>query len=156
MTRMPDPNSIGDDTLLRLRVAAALEFPDGSMGASTSPPPESAPRLLFWHGRGFLAKWGEQAQSLGWTSRDLFGLGPIPDRPAPFYRCLSRYDMTGLSWLLRGRPEVALTEATAAVGNPTGAISVYRKNDKPAYGPLGDSLHGFGATCCTSCSGKRS
>ena len=34
MTRMPDPNSVNDDTLLRLGVAAALEFPDGSMGAS--------------------------------------------------------------------------------------------------------------------------
>jgi D-3-phosphoglycerate dehydrogenase len=34
MIRMPDQNSIGDDTLLRLGVAAALEFPDGSMRAS--------------------------------------------------------------------------------------------------------------------------
>jgi hypothetical protein len=34
MIRMPDPKSIGDDTLLRLGVAAALEFPDGSMTAS--------------------------------------------------------------------------------------------------------------------------
>lgn len=34
MIKMPDPNSIGDDTLLRLGVAAALEFPDGSMRAS--------------------------------------------------------------------------------------------------------------------------
>jgi hypothetical protein len=29
MTKLPDPNSVGDDTLLRLGVAAALEFPDG-------------------------------------------------------------------------------------------------------------------------------
>ena len=34
MTRMPDPSRIGDDTLMRLAVAAALEFPDGSMSAS--------------------------------------------------------------------------------------------------------------------------
>ena len=33
MIRMPDPNSIDDETLLRLRVAAALEFPDGSVSA---------------------------------------------------------------------------------------------------------------------------
>jgi hypothetical protein len=30
----PDPSRIGDDTLMRLGVAAALEFPDGSMSAS--------------------------------------------------------------------------------------------------------------------------
>ena len=30
----PDPARIGDDTLMRLGVAAALEFPDGSMSAS--------------------------------------------------------------------------------------------------------------------------
>ena len=34
MIKLPDPSSVGDDTLLRLGVAAALEFPDGSMGAS--------------------------------------------------------------------------------------------------------------------------
>ena len=34
MTKMPDPNSVGDETLLRLSVAAELEFPDGSMSAS--------------------------------------------------------------------------------------------------------------------------
>ena len=31
---MPDPSRISDETLLRLGVAAALEFPDGSMSAS--------------------------------------------------------------------------------------------------------------------------
>ena len=35
---------------------------------------------------------------------------------------------------------VALTEATAAIRNPTGAITVYRKHNKPAFGPVGDSL----------------
>ena len=27
-------------------------------------------------GRRFLRTWGEQAEAFGWTSRDLFGLGP--------------------------------------------------------------------------------
>ena len=31
---IPDPNRVTEDTPLRLDVAAALEFPDGSMGAS--------------------------------------------------------------------------------------------------------------------------
>jgi hypothetical protein len=41
---------------------------------------------------------------------------------------------------LRGRPVVALAERTAAIENPTGAITVYRKNNKPTLGPVGDSL----------------
>jgi len=45
-----------------------------------------------------------------------------------------------LCWLLQGRPVVALTADMAAIENPTGSISVYRKHHKPALGPLGDSL----------------
>ena len=63
---------------------------------------------------------------------DLFALQPVPDKPAPNYRRLSRYDETGLIWLLQGRPVVALTESTGAIENPTGAIIVYRKNNKLA------------------------
>jgi hypothetical protein len=88
----------------------------------------------------FLRRWGEQAQALGWTARDLLGLQAIPEHPAPSYRRLSRYDATGLIWLLKGRPVVALTEATAAIENPTGAVTIYRKDNKPALGPACDSL----------------
>jgi hypothetical protein len=70
----------------------------------------------------------------------LFGLAPVPDNPHPSYRRLSRYDATGLVWLLEGRPVVALTADTAAIENPTGNITTYRKHNKPALGPLGDSL----------------
>ena len=91
----------------------------------------------------FLAKWGTQAEALGWKSADLFGLAPLPERPHPSYRRLSRYDCTGLIWLLQGRPVVALTEATAAIENPTGNITVYRKHNKPALRPVGDSLEDF-------------
>jgi hypothetical protein len=94
-------------------------------------------------GRRFLESWGQQAGSLGWTSRDLFGLHMPPARPHPSYRRLSRYDETGLIWLLQGRPVVALTAATAAIENPAGAITVYRRYDKPALGPVGDSLEDF-------------
>jgi hypothetical protein len=94
-------------------------------------------------GRRFLAKWGAQAVALGWTPRDLFGLHKSPDQPHPSYRRLSRYDETGLIWLLQGRPVVALTAATAAIENPTGAITVYRRYDNPALGPVGDSLDDF-------------
>jgi hypothetical protein len=93
--------------------------------------------------RRFLAQWGEQAEAVGWTARDLFGLHEVPDRPSPTYRRLSRYDETGLVWLLRGREVVALTETTAAMRDPSGSVLTYRKFNKPAYGPVGDSLDDF-------------
>src|SRR5262245_56366178 len=56
---------------------------------------------------------------------------------------VSRYDETGLIWLLCGREVVALTEATAAIQNQTGNVTTYRRHNKPAFGPLGDSLNDF-------------
>jgi hypothetical protein len=93
--------------------------------------------------RRFLAQWGDQAYALGWTAGDLFGLATVPDRPKSNHRRVSRYDQTGLIWLLEGRPVVAITEGTAAIQNPTGNITVYRKANKPAFGPVGDSLDDF-------------
>jgi hypothetical protein len=46
--------------------------------------------------RRFLATWGEQAEALGWTARELFGLHTPPERPAASYQRLSCYDETGL------------------------------------------------------------
>jgi hypothetical protein len=102
--------------------------------------PEDRWRKCIQDGSKFLAVWGEQAESLAWTSADLFGLHQPPDKPHPSYRRLSRYDCTGLCWLLEGRPVVALTADTAAIENPTGNLSTYRRLNKPALGPLGDSL----------------
>ena len=45
--------------------------------------------------------------------------------------------------MLRGCPVVALTEKSAAIANVSGAISVYRRHNKPALGPVGDGLDGF-------------
>ena len=95
-------------------------------------------------GRRFLAQWGEQAESLGWTSRDLFGLAPVPNKPEPNFQRLSRYDLTGLIWLLHGDPVVALTATTAAIRHRSGNITTYRRFHKPAFGPLGDSLDDMG------------
>jgi hypothetical protein len=92
-------------------------------------------------GQRFLAQWGETAESLGWDSRDLFGLHTPPADPHPSYSRLSRYDATGLVWLLQGRSVIALTETTAAIESPrTGSVLTYRKANKPALGPVGDSL----------------
>jgi hypothetical protein len=80
-------------------------------------------------GKRFLAKWGEQAEALNWSSADLFGLHTPPDKPHATYNRLSRYDCTGLVWQLKGREVVALTEATATIRNPhTGAITTYRRS----------------------------
>jgi hypothetical protein len=96
-----------------------------------------------YDGRAFLAKWGEQAEAHGWTARNPFGLHK-PEKPHPSYSRLSRYDEAGLVWLLCGREVVALNEGTAAIQNPaTASITKYRRFDKPALGPLGDSLEDF-------------
>jgi hypothetical protein len=103
--------------------------------------PEDRWRQAVVDGKRFLAKWGEQAQALNWSSADLFGLHQPPVNPHPSYRRLSRYDATGLVWLLEGRSVLALTEATATILNPdTGAITTYRRFGKPALGPLGDDV----------------
>jgi hypothetical protein len=66
---------------------------------------------------------------------------PVPEKPHLSYSRLSRYDATGLIWLLQEGPAVALTEATASIRNPkTGTITTYRRFNKPALGPVGDSL----------------
>ena len=46
-------------------------------------------------GSKFLARWGEAAQGLNWSSADLFGLHAPPAKPHPSYSRLSRYDCTG-------------------------------------------------------------
>jgi hypothetical protein len=95
-------------------------------------------------GKAFLSRWGDQAQALGGTAKDLFGLLTVPGHAKPIFNRLSRYDETGLVWLLDGRRVVALTEGTAAIQNPaTASITMYRRFDKPALGPLGDSLEDF-------------
>jgi hypothetical protein len=91
-------------------------------------------------GRRFLSRWGEQAEALGWTARDLFGLQTPPPKPHPSYSRLSRFDETGLIWVLQGREVVALTETTASIRGAVGNITIYRKHNKPALGPPGDRL----------------
>jgi hypothetical protein len=103
--------------------------------------PEDRWQQAVEDGRAFLERWGESAEQLGWTSADLFGLHTPPAKPHPSYNRLSRYDCIGLCWLLQGKEVVALTEATATIRNSaTGALTTYRRFNKPALGPLGDSL----------------
>jgi hypothetical protein len=100
-----------------------------------------------WHqaivdAKAFTSKWGAKAQAFGWTARDLFGLPDVPDRPRASYQRLSRYDQTGLVWLLKGRRVIELTKDNAVIETAAGTVS-YRRYNKPALGPLGDSLDDF-------------
>jgi len=138
--------SVGPDGLgCRVEI---VELPPGQryrkvFGILQLRPPALVPierwRQCVRDGSRFLATWGSQAEALGWTSADLFGLHQPPEQPHPSYRRLSRYDCTGLIWLLEGRLVVALTEATAAIEGTTGNITVYRKHNKPALGRNGAS-----------------
>ena len=60
---------------------------------------------------------------------------PRPSGPAANYRRLSRYDETGLIWLLRGRPVVALTATTAAIQGATGILT--SQAEQARVGPAG-------------------
>ena len=98
-------------------------------------------------GHRFVTQWGKQAEALGWAPAELFGLQIPPEKPAPNYRRLSRYDQTGLIWLLRGWRVVELTKDNAVIATATGIVS-YRRYNKPALGPLGDSLDDFAPRSC--------
>src|SRR6516162_10240373 len=93
-------------------------------------------------GHRFVTEWGKHAEALGWAPADLFGLHTPPEKPAPNYRRLSRYDKTGLIWLLHGRRVSELTKDKAVIETATGTVA-YRRYNKPALGPLGDSLDDF-------------
>jgi hypothetical protein len=138
---VPAPEQTPDGDLTRLtrlmRTLAALEARCPDLV------PVACWQAAVEDGRRFLARWGEQAEAFGWTARDLFGLHMPPERPHPSYSRLSRYDEIGLIWLLRGREVIALTEATAVIQGSTGAITIYRRHNKPVLGPLGDSLDDF-------------
>jgi hypothetical protein len=77
----------------------------------------------------FLTTWGEQASALGWRVADLFGLAPIPEAPVSNWRRLSRYDLVGLVWLLRGRPVVAISATTAAIQCSGHGFTTYRRSN---------------------------
>ena len=94
--------------------------------------PEDRWRMAVSDGRAFLHRWGEQAEALGWTSADLFGLHTPPAKPHPSYNRLPRYDCTGLCWLLQGRPVVALMAETPAIENPTRSITNFYRRNGPA------------------------
>jgi hypothetical protein len=83
-------------------------------------------RQAIADGAHFLVQWSEQAADSGWTERDLFGLAEVPERPGPRYQRLSRYDQTGLVWLLHGRRVAALTKDTAVIETANGTLS-YRR-----------------------------
>jgi hypothetical protein len=78
----------------------------------------------------FLASWNDKAHALGWTADELFGLHEPPAKPRPSYSRLSRRDSTGLLWTLEGRRVIALTDITAAIENPSGAVVAYRKTQR--------------------------
>ena len=95
-------------------------------------------------GRQFLATWGDQAKGLGWTAQELFGLHPLPAKPHASFDRLSRYNSTGLVWLLHGRVVVKMTADSAAIRTASGRTLMYSKNNKPVLGPFGDSLDEMG------------
>jgi hypothetical protein len=115
-----DPNKV----LIYLIYLATLSTLPTSLGWQ----PRSAAGSLDRNGRRFAAHCGAKAQAFGWIACELFGLHPVPERPAANYSRLSRYDETGLIWLLRGRPVIILTATEAVMRCQSGATLTYRRN----------------------------
>jgi hypothetical protein len=89
--------------------------------------PEPRWRQAIRDGQAFLDQWRDQALGLGWQPADLFGLHQPPANPHPSYSRLSRYDQTGLCWLLDGAQVTALSSTTAVIRTLSGAILKYRR-----------------------------
>jgi hypothetical protein len=90
---------------------------------------------MFEHGAHtttFTTKRGGEAQACGWTVPELFGLHPVPERPAANYSRLSRVDDTGLLWLLRGRSAIVLTSTEAVIRCHSGATLKFYRPTEPA------------------------
>ena len=107
-----------------------------------------------WHqaladATAFASEWGAQAQAFSWTVPELFGLHPVPERPAANYRRLSRYDQLGLVWCLRSRPVVELTTTAATLRCLNGAHLTYRRRTEQA---LAETANGAPATEIGKCS----
>jgi DNA-binding transcriptional MerR regulator len=98
--------------------------------------PEDRWRQAVADATAFISKWGAQAQAFGWTARELFGLHLVPERPAPSYRRLSRYDETGLIWASRR------FDGDQRSYSGRDCRSDYRKINQAALGPVGDGLEG--------------
>lgn len=75
----------------------------------------------------FIDAWGRQAERLGWTAADLFGLHPVVP--------MARYDRMGLLWTLKGQRVVALTATEARL---SGRLAYYRRlTNSPAISEIG-------------------
>jgi len=71
----------------------------------------------------FIDRWAEEAERLGWTAEEVFGVG----RDAPD----ARHDLKGLLLQINGWEVIAIDAGKATVKNPkTGSTqSIYRKTD---------------------------
>jgi hypothetical protein len=77
-------------------------------------------------GKTFLSRWGDQAQALGWTGRDLFGLLTVPGHAKPSFNRLSRYDETGLVWPLAARAQQPAGQPLVGLLSPLSATAAGR------------------------------
>ena len=91
-------------------------------------------QLAVDDGRRLLASWGEQAEALGWTARTCSAFTSrrrCRTRATAACPAMTRPASSGC---YRAGTVVALTEATAAIQSSTGAITIYRRHNKPALG----------------------
>src|SRR5262249_34380942 len=87
----PDPDGTGCEVTIVELPAPGLRYRQTFGALQLRPPahvPEDRWRMAVSDGRAFLARWGSQAEALGWTSADLFSLHQPPEQPHPSYNRL--------------------------------------------------------------------
>jgi hypothetical protein len=113
----------GRAVLLQVPDGVPAEWVQGVADLLAMPPhpdwPEPRWRTLREDALAFLQGWAVQAPALGWAALDLFGV----HAEAPH----ARLDSMGLVPLLGGRPVVALTEDSAAIGAESGGTLTFRR-----------------------------
>jgi hypothetical protein len=118
VTRLQE--SSNDMAIARMPYAASLATAEADCPAGMD---AGRWRQAIEDARAFILRWGSDAQRLGWSAAELFGLHPT----AP--SC--RYDEMGLIWLINGGEITELSQGQAAIQHPSGAIlKFYRRRPK--------------------------
>lgn len=121
---------LGDDyeeraALAEIGAQVPREWAEGFARLQTCCPPAG---IAVWRwqqviddaGR-FIDRLAVQAAALGWRTLDVFGVhGAKP---------VERFDAAGLVWCLHAAEVVAITEKTAKLKTPSGAVQTYARRD---------------------------
>jgi hypothetical protein len=89
-------------------------------------------RQLIDDGGRFLDRWGSEADQLGWSAVDVFGVRSAEPHGG--------YDIVGLALLIRGGDVVAIGPSRATIRTSTGMLLTYLRRTQPGAVPIWDLI----------------